>query len=76
MVLQHHRRNTLVSAYDEWVRQRPEEVEGNCAVMLGIMFNELRGGAAAVLDQTRQEIEAFYGRLLKRMHPRPGVAGA
>ncbi len=24
----------------------------------------------------RQEIEAFYGRLLKRMHPRPGVAGA
>ena len=24
----------------------------------------------------RQEIEAFYGKLLKRMHPRPGVAGA
>ena len=76
LVLQYHRRNTLVSAYDGWVRQRPEEVEGNCAVMLGIMFNELRGGPAAVLDQMRQEIEAFYGRLLKRMHPRPGVAGA
>jgi hypothetical protein len=66
----------LVSAYDEWVRQRLEGAEGNYAVMLGIMFNELRGGPAAVLDQMRQEIEAFCGRLLKRMHPRPGVAGA
>jgi hypothetical protein len=70
------RRNALVSAYDGWVRQRLEAAEGNYAAMLGSMFNELRGGPAAVLDQMRQEIEAFYGRLLKRMHPRPGVAGA
>lgn len=71
-----HRRSALVSADDEWVRQRLEAAEGNYAAMLGIMFNELRGGPASVLDQMRRAIEAFYGRLLKRMHPRPSIAGA
>ena len=53
LVPQYYRCDALVSAYDEWVRQRLEGAEGNYTVMLGIMFNALRCAAGRRRSWTR-----------------------